>query len=111
MEKTAFSVWLKNEITVHNISQAELARRAGISHGEISRLAAGNRMPRHETCRKIADGFQLSPDLVLQAAGYFADSPQLYDRDVMEIQVIFKDLPHETRRQIVQIARTFQIKK
>ena len=47
----------------HGLSQAELARRCGVSQPAIARLERGEHEPRLDTLRKVAHG--LDADLVL----------------------------------------------
>jgi len=47
----------------HNLSQEELARRAGTSHSQISRLESGQHQSSVATLEKIADALDLDLDI------------------------------------------------
>lgn len=61
--REAFGPWL---------SQAELARRAGMSSATVSRLEAGENVPEPETLEKLAEVLAVPSETLLTLAGYTA---------------------------------------
>ena len=57
-------------------SQANLARRSGVSKGMISLMINENQIPGPGICAKLAKAFKISPETVLRQAGHL---PPLYD--------------------------------
>jgi transcriptional regulator with XRE-family HTH domain len=55
-----------------NLSQQELARISGVPAGTIASIEAGRvtRSPRPDTLRRLAQGLQVGPDLLLRMSGY-----------------------------------------
>lgn len=52
------------------LSQAELARRAGMSSATVSRLEAGENVPEPETLEKLAAELAVPAETLLMLAGY-----------------------------------------
>ena len=59
----------RNEL---NLSQQELARTSGVPAGTIASIEAGRvtRSPRPDTLRRLAQGLQVGPDMLLRMSGY-----------------------------------------
>jgi transcriptional regulator with XRE-family HTH domain len=64
-----FNEWLSEKLTEKELSQAELARRAGTTQSAISLVLSENRNPGPEFCEKIARGLKISLEEVYRAAG------------------------------------------
>lgn len=58
-----FSEWLLDEMEKRNWSQADLARRAGLTRAAISNYVSGKR-PNGEAIDKLAKALQLPPSLL-----------------------------------------------
>ena len=69
MTTNDFADWLGKALTTHNLTAAELARRAGVDKGVISRLINHERTPSPETLSSIATALQLPPETIFRAAG------------------------------------------
>ena len=64
--REAFGPWM---------TQAELARRAGVSSASVSRLEAGATANRSETLERLADALGVPRDVLLHLAGFRAVRP------------------------------------
>jgi transcriptional regulator with XRE-family HTH domain len=69
MTTIAFADWLDKALKTNNLTASELARRAGVDKGVISRLINKERDPSPETLSAIAQAFQLPPEIVFRIAG------------------------------------------
>jgi transcriptional regulator with XRE-family HTH domain len=69
MDKTKFSEWLRLELGKRTWSQAELARRSGISAAQITRILSGERGIGEEALSAIASALRLPTEEVYRAAG------------------------------------------
>lgn len=64
-----FSEWLVNEMRKRDWSQAELARKSGLTRGGISNLINRVRKPNADTCNALARALGYPPDYVMRQAG------------------------------------------
>ena len=72
----AFGTALAAHLAAAGMTQAEVARRAGVHVSYISRLLSGDRMPEREVATAIADALDLSPvhrAALLMACGFLPD--------------------------------------
>ena len=69
MATTDFSEWLGAQLESRHISPAELARKAGIDKGIISRILNRERRPSPESLEAIARALRLPSETVFRAAG------------------------------------------
>ncbi|MCI0441730.1 helix-turn-helix transcriptional regulator [bacterium] len=99
-----FSQWLIEQLERRNWKPAELARRADIDTGLLSRLLNRERMPGPTTCNAIAEALQLPPQSVFHAAGLIPSPPD-YDETIEEIKYLSEKVPIEKRRQILDYIR------
>jgi transcriptional regulator with XRE-family HTH domain len=60
--------WITEHLTANGWSQRELARRAGISHANISNVVSGQRPSTWDFCAAIAGPFGVSPIVVFRKA-------------------------------------------
>jgi len=96
-----FADWLNEMMKQRNLSQSELARRAGISQSGISLILSGERNPGSDVCRGIADALDLPPKTVFIEAGLFPPEPD-FDPDAEEVLRLFRKLP-PTEKDIILI--------
>lgn len=69
-EYADFAEWLQDQLETEGISQAELARRSGVTSGAINNIARDRREPTADMCLAIAKGLRLPAIDVLRVAGY-----------------------------------------
>ena len=65
----AFAHWFAAELRERRLSQADFARRAGISSGLVSSWVTGTRTPGIQSAQAIADGRDVDVRLVLAQLG------------------------------------------
>lgn len=85
---TPFVSWLQSVLTDREISQAELARRSGLSRAAISNILGGMRNPGNEVCSAIAKGLNIPEDEVFIQAGLMSQKPaySLFARTIMNYE-------------------------
>lgn len=94
----AFGAWIKEERQSQRLSQAEVARRAGIDRQQWYRIEAGKSGSRRDTVIAIAEALGLDPTLALEQAGYSASTE---DRHKLPegVTVYFDSTSHLTDEQ------------
>lgn len=70
-----FSDWLVGEMQAREMTQADLARKSGVSTGGISDLLTGRREPGVTIASKIAKGLDIPEEQVFRAAGILPNKP------------------------------------
>lgn len=68
MGMAEFSKWLRRKMEERDISQAELARRSGVSPSQVSKIYNGTSFLSVDACSAIARALELPPELVFRAA-------------------------------------------
>lgn len=103
--KKAFAEWLQAELDQRNWTQADLAKKADLATGTISRIMTKARGPGYEFCTEIARAFGYPQELVFRAAGILDPKP---DDDPLldEWAHIFNQAGSEEERQrLLELAR------
>lgn len=110
MDNIKFSNWLEGEITKVGWTQAELARRSGISKAYISRLINKQREPSAEILKLLASALNLPNEEVFRAAGLLS---KLSDKDRLIEELLFNlsHLDKEQREQLIQYSKFLAEKK
>jgi len=96
-----FSDWLLEQLQRLDITQAELARRAGISKQAMGYYIAG-RIPDADILKKLAKGLRLPVAEVFRAAGLLPPAPEsnpLIER-AMEL---FATLPEKDQAEVLNL--------
>ena len=75
-----FTDWLLSRMSEKHLSQAELARRSGLTKQAIGNYVAG-RTPDEYAIRKLAYGLKLPPEEVFRAAGLLPPNPEANEYD------------------------------
>jgi transcriptional regulator with XRE-family HTH domain len=68
--------FIKRELERRNLSQANLAEKAGVTQSTVSRIVTGARIPSAMSCVLIAKALDLSPGLVLGMAGILPEDEE-----------------------------------
>jgi transcriptional regulator with XRE-family HTH domain len=102
---TTFITWLKNEIDIRGISQAELARRSSLTTGAISHIFSGSRRPGPDLCTAIANALNYPPDLVFRKAGLLPELDHTDPPGTDELTHRFKNADGATQREILDFVR------
>jgi len=102
-----FADWLVEEMRRRDWSQANLAKKTGISRGGISNLINRVRQPSPKTCRAISHAFDMPVDLVLQKAGILPTGNNS-DEDplIRMITHLSSQLDPEDREEIIAFIQT-----
>lgn len=102
MEQT-FGKWLKLELTKRELSQADLAKRTGLSTGAISHYIKGSRKdPEPATMAKIAKALGVPVSEVYAAAGVPTD-PSHDDPVTERILAIFDQLQGQDKERALEL--------
>lgn len=98
-----FIAWLDAELDRRHITDAVLARRAGINQSVISRARSGD-LPGFKSCLAIGIGLNVPPEIVLRAAGHLPPLP-VSDTIQLELVSILSNATDQQRREILRYAR------
>ena len=104
MKKRSFSQWLQSEINKKGMSQADLARKSGISKAYISRIFSENRSPSAETLKAFAIALNAMPETVYRAAGLL---PAETEKKLIIEELLFSlsHLTEDQQKQLLQYAK------
>ena len=105
-----FSTWLLNELQQRDWSQADLARKSGLSRAAVSNIISNNRNPSPASCAAIAKAFKIQVETVLRQAGHL---PPLYDDppDLSEWIHLYRVAEKQDREYLLEIARALANRK
>lgn len=104
MDKEKFSKWLQDQLNQREWTQAELARRSGVSTGQIARLMTGERGVGEQSVIAIAQALILPPAQVFEAAGILP--PKAAKDGLIELlENIFERLPDEEKINVLEFAK------
>ena len=99
-----FRDWLQGELNRREWRATDLARKADIDNGMISRILSGAREPSVKTLEKIADAFSLPVDEVMQRANIL---PPKSERSQLENELLhnFDQLDEDGKAHVITIVR------
>jgi transcriptional regulator with XRE-family HTH domain len=103
VDKT-FAEWLLEEMNRLDMTQAQLAKRAGISRTAVSNLLSHTRDPGPTICRAIARALDVPPEEVFRKAGLLPDKPE-DPPGLLELIHAYSQASDEERERILEIAR------
>ncbi len=109
MIEDGFSTWLKHEIDLRGWSQADLAREAKISRQAVSNVVNQVRAPGPDVCKKIANAFNMDPQIVFMKAGILPDK-NVQNELLSEIHYKLDMVPEDKLESILEIIDAFLIK-
>lgn len=99
-----FIDWLDQEMKKREMSQADLARKSGLSKQVISDyLNRKKKYPDPETLTAFAHGFSLSPIVLFRKAGLLPDTPTDQVR-LDDWEYLLNQLPPDEQEEVRQIA-------
>ena len=105
-----FGAYLRHVRMAKDISQSELANRAGYDHSFLSRLEAGTREPSRAAVDAIADVLELDRDTLRRIAfGYAEDSTDIQRlRDALStLPTVQRELLERQVRALVDTAEYY----
>ena len=99
--------WLQEETTRRGWSYRELARQAGVSQSNMSRVVTGDMPASADFCIKVATALDITPAYVLTLAGILPDEPTPASTGPItsEIMHLVENLPPEKRKQVLEYVR------
>lgn len=100
-----FGRWLRQQMVTYPMSQADLARRAGVSAGMLSGWINGRRVPSPESCDRLADALGLDLDDMLSRAGHRPRLPIDGTPEAREVLTLMDQLSKSQRQEVVEYAR------
>ncbi len=99
-----FGDWLLGCLVGRGWSQAELARRAGLSEAQVSRLVTGARAPGLAACRGLSRALRLPFEYVCARAGMTSLAPG-QDAAALELGELSRRLAPADRELLLAVAR------
>jgi len=105
-ETVDFGAWLLDQLESRHWSQADMARRTGLSRTVISFFISGKRNPEAASLTAIADALDLPREHVLKVAGVLQEANEVVmSDDAAEMLQLFVTLSSKDRRELVELAR------
>ena len=105
MDVNKFANWLKVELKTRGWSQADLARKSGLSTGQVARLLTGERGVGERSTLAIAHALKLPPVQVFVVAGFLPEGKS--DQWLEEMKVLLGHISHADRDAVKKILRTY----
>jgi len=102
--RDSFGMWLQQQREKLGISQAELARLAGLNRAVVNKMENNATKPEAETLLATSRALKLPPETVFRAAGLLPPKPEHNER-ITEATYILSMLEEEDIDEIIQIAR------
>lgn len=99
-----FVKWLSLEMKKRGISQAELARRSGVTQGTISRIMGGERNIGNDVATSISQALKLPLEEVMRAAGLLPQIPKATAKKD-ELLYLYDQLPEKEKDNLIKYIR------
>jgi len=99
-----FVVWLQTQMDDKGWGVSETARKAGISHTPISYILNNGDQPTFETCKGLAQAFDIPITTVLAMAGLIEKPPER-TQELDEWMLLFDRLRDEDKDEMLAMAR------
>jgi len=101
MEK--FVDWLKLEMKKQNLSQAELARRSGVTRSSINGVLTQSRGIGVDLLQDIAKGLKVPIETVYRKVGLLPEKP--HDETIERIDYLISTLRPDQQNQVMNFVR------
>lgn len=102
--KDTFSPWILEQLESRDWSQADLARRAGLSRTAISDVISGNANAGYALCMAVARALELPPENVLRKAELLPPNPDV-DEEIEKILHEVEKLPKSDQEEVLAFIR------
>lgn len=102
--KIDFVVWLEDILITKNLTASELAKRAHIDKGIISRVLNRERKPSTETLAAIANALKIPTEEVFRKAGILPEKPEI-DPLMEDLLYTLSRLPQEDQDELLELAK------
>lgn len=106
-EKLQKQNWLDAILLLVKMTPAELAKKANLDQGLISRLRRDINRPTPETLNAIAQATELPPEVVFRKAGLLPQKESTTDDWAIEIAARIQKLPAQSRNAVEHLIRYF----
>jgi transcriptional regulator with XRE-family HTH domain len=101
-----FAEWLQGELDRRGWDQSKLARRAGVSQGQVSRVLSGTRGLGPDTCRAIARALDLPEEVVFRKAGLLSEKSEEAEKlKLLELIILLESASDEDLDLMIEMAR------
>lgn len=100
-----FPDWILRELNRRGWTPAELAKRAGVNTGTLSRVLNGERNAGPDLCRSLAKALDEPEEKVFRLAGLLSPLPAGEDATLHELVEFAKQLSAQDRQELLQYAR------
>ena len=107
IEYTSFAEWLSDQLEKEDITQTELAKRAGVTAGAINNVAKDRRDPTADMAIAIAKGLRLPVIDVLRVAGYLPIVEEPVTDSYKKILEKIKLLDEDQRLIVLDVVNAF----
>ena len=94
------SDWLREKMEEKGMIAAALARKSGVSEGQISRLLSGNRGVSELSLRAIAKALGIPPEEVFRKAGFLPPVPP-HTEQHQQLTYLFDQMDTEKRADLL----------
>lgn len=101
-----FATWLELELNKRDWRLSDLARRAQLDTGSVSRILNSTRKPGPEVCLAIARALNYPPETVFRLAGLLPPDPGT-EPEEKEVLLLFRQLGAEQRKLALQAMRAW----
>jgi transcriptional regulator with XRE-family HTH domain len=109
------ALWLQRELERRSLTQAAAAAHARVAPTTIHNILHKDHIPKVETLFRLADGLEVSREMVLRLAGYLPQSSPQENRPseqirgplVQELLDEFRKLPEEWKPIVLNQVETF----
>lgn len=99
------SDWIFDELNQRGWTPAELAKRAGVNTGTLSRVLTGDRNAGPDLCRAIAKALGEPPEKVFRIAGLLPALATTEDTALQELMELARNMSPEDRTELLNYAR------
>lgn len=69
VDSVSFSSWLEGIMVERGMSQADVARRCGVTRSAINGVVTRGKLPGRDLCMALSRGLSLAPEVVFRQAG------------------------------------------
>ena len=97
-----FSVWLEGVLRDQEMSQAELARKAGVTRSAINGILTGRRGPGPDLCKALAVALGIPEEIVFREAGLLTHKPET-DEQTERLLHLYNQMTDDEREEWVAL--------
>lgn len=102
--------WLTQEITKAGITQADLARKSGVSTAQIARAVNGTRGLSENSITAIAEALKIPPEQAFRDVGFLPPVPERTEQ-TDRLLYLFNQLDPDKKQDLLGYAEFLTLKK